>query len=727
MASVEPSSETEHQQTERTMDGLATLLPAGWPLDIPLVRLHTCGCSPLSIEVLSGFADPERYHGPRFAPPSEHAWQTVKGRRTALALLSFLVSQPRCFASQDALSQALRPGRGAEEALSEEELDISEDRSLKRVDNLVTDLRRLLYPPALACLPELSQRALRKMVIRRVKASRTSGLGYALAPLPLVWLDVEVMEWHAKQAQVLEQFGEPVLDHWRSVSEIGVRGGFLPHERYSDWAMWRHARVRELLWQSVEAQLKGISQWEDQEAGEEVALRLLSDCWQAEPGNEDIFRALAEKLARRERFQQAEDMYQQLCLALEREGHVPHDRTEKVMEFVRTKMITRKQTPIAESLFQRHVFAHSTSTLWTAPSPFREPPHPLSSGGEESSVLFPITLQTDTNVLERLSMTLSKPTIMLEREIAYFDQQTRLYWRAREETAQPTLSLYTAVIRHLDDLHLLFARSHLPQIRQYLCEIVCRTILLAGILLYDQGHYVKARQTYHMAFQAATEANNPVLQAIVWGWMSFTWTYERYYKKALTAIQYARFLAKQTSDQLIQAWLGAVEAEIQAHLSNREECLQALQDMERGNGILPTPEASYLFEFNTVLLLGYKGVCLQQLYLRQNTATHDFLRGAREALEYALESEAPLKRKLYYLTDLASVYARQGEVEAACSYLVQSLPLMKQVGSGSETVRKHLEQARTLLEPYKQATAVQDVDAQMIPLLQGMHVNAIEQ
>ena len=48
---------------------LASLLPSDWPLDHPLVRIQTCGCSPIIIEVLQGFDEQMR---PIYAPPDEH-------------------------------------------------------------------------------------------------------------------------------------------------------------------------------------------------------------------------------------------------------------------------------------------------------------------------------------------------------------------------------------------------------------------------------------------------------------------------------------------------------------------------------------------------------------------------------------------------------------------------------------------------------------------------------
>jgi tetratricopeptide (TPR) repeat protein len=373
---------------------------------------------------------------------------------------------------------------------------------------------------------------------------------------------------------------------------------------------------------------------------------------------------------------------------------------------------------VQDTLFTRQIQPKQIATFDTSTSTAQPTSAAYSIPFELSNLVgTPSLFWTDVDVLARLSATLSKSSAIGKEEITYFNQQTRLYWRAREETALPATILYTYVIRHLDDITLLLARLHSSKLRSYLCETICRTVLLAGILLYDMGHYAKARQQYQIAFQAATEAKNPILQAIVWGWTSFTWTYAKCYKEALSCVQQACYFAKQTEDIMVQAWLGAIEAEIQAHLYDSGACLRSLKSMERGIGASPSQGNSYLFEFNPVLLLGYKGVCLQQFYRREKPTTRTFLREAQEALELALASETPMKRKLYYLNDLAGVYARQGEVEVACSHVMQSIPLTLQVGSGSKTLRSHLLLVRTLLQPYEDTSFVRALDEQLSPLL----------
>jgi hypothetical protein len=204
------------------------------------------------------------------------------------------------------------------------------------------------------------------------------------------------------------------------------------------------------------------------------------------------------------------------------------------------------------------------------------------------------------------------------------------------------------------------------------------------------------------------------LQAIVWGWTSFTWTYAQTYPAALRCIQQGRSLA--TQNRVVSAWLAAIEAEIQVHLGNSAACRQSLLEAEAGFGQTVSQEIAYLFEFHPLLILGYKGICLQQLYVKEKRETHHYLYEAQAALETALTKEVPLKRKLYYLSGLAGIFARKGEVEMACTSLIESVPLMAQVGTGSKTIRQHVRQVHQLLRAYKDTFSVQALDEHLAPL-----------
>lgn len=338
---------------------------------------------------------------------------------------------------------------------------------------------------------------------------------------------------------------------------------------------------------------------------------------------------------------------------------------------------------------------------------------PLQAGRAMEQPNREVRVLTESDVTDRLTALLIRPSST--GEVMYFEQQTRLYWRAREENVLSVTELYRSVISYMDSLTMALARASLPLVRQQLCATIGKTTLLAGMLLYDMGQYTRARIQYQIAFRAAIEAGNPMLQGIIWGWASFTWTYSRQYPEALHAIQYARHLASPTSDRLVHAWLAAIEAEIQAHMLNRAACMACLTLMDNAMDVTLSPDTAYLLEFHPVLLLGYKGVCLQRFYQQDAPETHRWLRDAKSALKSALASEAPPKRKLYYLIDLASAYARQGEVEKACASMAQSIPALMQMG-GSKTLHTHVWQARALLQAYESAPSLQALDEQLHPL-----------
>ncbi|HEU5384076.1 MAG TPA: bacterial transcriptional activator domain-containing protein [Ktedonobacteraceae bacterium] len=704
--------DTSTLDAPRSMRSFQFLSLAGMAqVPAPLVRITTCGLLTLEIfdEVVS--SDPLQARYRVLTPDLLHG----RGVIPALTLLKLLSSRPERFAPSEWLREQFCQAQG-------------EAFSSKRLDSLATFLRDLLCPPA--------YEALRTDLVSNIRAM--SGSGYRLASYPLIWVDHEALAWNVEQAIRLERFGDDPLPFWQRAYELAKRGEYLPDELYGEWASVKREQVAGMLRQSVQALARLYSETRDK-ASEEESLLLLRTYWQEHPHDEDALRPLMELLGRRECYQEALGYYEKLCALLEEEGEQPDSHTQNVVAYLQAKQLQRRGKQMAPcTAYTRE----ASRTNWffpslheqvqdvfaqNAPSPQDEHArtnHPIASlSGEDLLCRTDTTdpyfslLQTDMGVFTQLATLLNASSVVSEREIIYFEQQTRLYWRAREETALPTRTLYTYVLRHLDDIQMLLARPHPSVLRSYLCEIICRTGLLAGILLYDMGYYEKARQAYRAAFQAATEAHHPLLQAIIWGWMSFTWTYHKQYQEALACVQRARSYLKQTAERVVGAWLGAIEAEIHAHLQSQDACLQALMVMESGMERVPSQEITYLFEFNPNLLLGYKGVCLQQFYRRQEPATYGFLHEAKEALEQALVQEAPLKRHLYYGSDLACVYARQGEVEKACMSLLQIFPLMTQLGDGTKTLRKHVFQARSLLQPYKETLSVQALDEQIVSLL----------
>jgi len=697
----------------------------GQEAPLPLLRVYLFGEFQLAWQVPSGMV--------------EAAWDS---RTSARALFKLLLCAPGRQATKSALAGILWP-------------ETDEEKARESLRSACKVLRKVL----------------RTADGEELLGQRNNGEILKLAEQLRLWVDADAFDDLVAQAS-RTAVPEEALALWQQAKAV-LRGEFLADDQDVEWAGHRWVKQRrQVLWMARCRMIRHLADLYIQRGQISLAEETLEQHIARFPTDQDALYRLLVLLEQQRCFEQACMLYERTRRTLEAVGKQPASHVRAYYEHLRKAARAQEQPSVPlQTREMVHLLRQDLVSLSRAePMLDPQPPHaataergmmaeqlscdsagsalapgvvegaqsalelprehPLSThlpvdrgnplelpGTTRASLVAPSVLWTDVDVLSRLSTVLDHALGVGEREVIYADQQTRLYWRAREGSVLTAHTLYAHVIRHLDDLTTFLARSLLPTIRLSFCEIVCRTVLLAGILLYDMGQYEKARQHYQAAFRAATEAHNPVLQALVWGWISFTWTYARQYPDALLCVQQASHFAEQTPDIVVQGWLGAVEAEIQAHLHNRDACLQSLMQMECAFGMSPSQDISYLFEFNPVLLLGYKGVCLQQLYRKHEPQTHPFLQEAKEALEHALASDAPTKRKLYYLSDLAGVYARQGEVETACSYVTQTVPFLMQLGSGSKTIRQHLLQARSLLRPYEHTSFVRALDEQMAPLL----------
>jgi DNA-binding SARP family transcriptional activator len=633
----------------------------------PLLRVYTFGAFRLDWQV-SPFT-------------TEDVW---KSRTSARTLFKLLLCAPGRQASRSQLAGILWP-------------ETDEDKARESLRSASKVLRKVL----------------RTAIGEELLENRNNSTVLKLAEQSRLWIDVDAFEALVAQASRAVTPDEALALWLQAMNLLG--GEFLADDQGSEWMGHRWIKLRRQALRMARSRMaRHLADLSLQRGQVSLAEEVLQQHLLRFPTDQDALYQLLLLLEQQCCFEEARLLYEQTKRALEAIGKQPAKHLRTYYEHLQKLVLSPRQGTvegIPSNLAQSPLVTVAGNPLSARGSPLTLPRIaniPLSA---------PSLLPIDADVLTRVATALDTPSHVGEREVAYLDQQTRLYWRAREESVLSASTLYAHVIRHSDDIATFLVRSLLPTIRLALCELVCRTVLLAGILLYDMGQYEQARQHYQLAFQAAAQANNRVLQALVWGWMSFTWTYAKQFADALLCVQQARFFAIQTHDLVVQAWLGAVEAEIQSHLHNQEACLQALRTMERAIGESPSQEISYLFEFNPALLLGYKGVCLQQFYRKQERATHFFLHESKEALELALSSNAPTKRKLYYLSDLAGAYAREGEVERACAFVGQTVPIIMQVGSGSKTIRQHLLEARSLLQPYEETSSVRSLDEQMAPLL----------
>ena len=231
----------------------------------------------------------------------------------------------------------------------------------------------------------------------------------------------------------------------------------------------------------------------------------------------------------------------------------------------------------------------------------------------------------NSDILDRFYRALMKPSTIDGRFLDYLETRTEHYWQDRHGAVLASSDLLSYVIEHLQRVITLLEGWLLPSIRTCLCCIASGIAQLVGHLLFDMGEFADARNFHQIAIKAAQEGDNQALEAVAWGRVSFTWTYSEDAPRGLRCIQEARLLATCSVNATVQAYLAAVEAEIQAILGSREICLKALKAAESIEDQQHPKEGMYWLHFDRSRLAGYQGICFRRLYRSEDARTYPFL------------------------------------------------------------------------------------------------------
>ncbi len=325
----------EHPDETGVSAPVLTASIPGWKIGIPVIRLFACG--PFTIEVLHEVPGGDAAQA-RYAPlPPERLHG--RGPAPAVTFLKLLTSQPDRYAPKDWLIEHVR----------QDDYLITP----KRLENIVSFVRQLLS------LPDGTKPA---GMLRYVRASHESGDGYRLAPYPLIWLDVDALAFHVRQACLLERFGDDPLPSWERAYQLASRGTYLSEEPYSEWAEVRREEVEGHLRQCVHA-LARLWLARYGASAEEEVLHLLRGYWPRHPDDEDVAWGLMDLLGRRGRYQEALDIYARFEQSLAEEGltkdgqpRTPDQRTRDLADYLRFK----ERQPMVNRPPQREA---------TAPSP----------------------------------------------------------------------------------------------------------------------------------------------------------------------------------------------------------------------------------------------------------------------------------------------------------------------------------------------------------------------
>ncbi len=279
----------------------------------------------------------------------------------------------------------------------------------------------------------------------------------------------------------------------------------------------------------------------------------------------------------------------------------------------------------------------------------------------------------------------------------YLHQRIDHYWQQRQ-TAKLGPVLVPYVTEDLQRVTALLEGPLLAHARTELTAIAGHLAMLLGELFFEFNLYPEAREYYKTAIIAAHEADNPLLEAVIYGRRCLTWIYQNRLKAALSCVQHGRSLA--IDDKHITIWLTAMEAEIQAKMGKQDDCLASLKSAARLRD-LPEQKPFYWIHFDVSLLAGYEGACF--LRLAKPIEAHRALTQALTMLDATTN-----RRKPRLLVDLARAYVQQGEIEAACASLLQATDLLHSIKS--PLTHKRLLALRQELHPWQETAPVQKLD-----------------
>lgn len=280
----------------------------------PSVRIWLCG--PFQVE----WRDPDTEATHLMVAQDLHGSDV--GR--AFSLLKLLLCQPGRQASRDWILEQFWPEQ-------------SRDGAIHRLETIASALRTLL-------LPASGDESLLSSI-----RSKQNGLVYTLSAYPQFWVDSDAIIWNAEQAARMERFGHDSLPFWQRAFDLLKRGPFLADEPYAEWVKEHREKLEGYRRDCVYA-LSKLYLARYAEAGKAEAILLLRTYWQAHKTDEDALRPLIELLGEQERYQEAEEYYQQCVLVLQEEGHTPDHRTKDLHDFLHVKSLRRSKDETAQTL-----------------------------------------------------------------------------------------------------------------------------------------------------------------------------------------------------------------------------------------------------------------------------------------------------------------------------------------------------------------------------------------
>jgi tetratricopeptide (TPR) repeat protein len=297
----------------------------------------------------------------------------------------------------------------------------------------------------------------------------------------------------------------------------------------------------------------------------------------------------------------------------------------------------------------------------------------------------------NTDAWERLSLALNNPYHTDEATFVHLEAVTTTYWELYR-SAIAKVDLLSSVLGHLFTVTQLLRSSQSLAAQNRLCGIASNTAQILGEIYFDMNELERAKTYYQLAMETAQEIDNHALKATALGREGFLQIYNHEYEKALPILREAFSLAENTATGKTKSWLAMMEAEALSNLRKTKDCLSMLEKTEQvfDQDRSSTGEDKNWTGFSHATMSGYKGICYVRLQLPEEA--QPMLYQSLEALPIG-----PTRRKALTLTDLATTYVQQRELEEACKIATQALVCAAQTKS-TRALTKLLEFQQDLRE-----------------------------
>jgi transcriptional regulator with XRE-family HTH domain/tetratricopeptide (TPR) repeat protein len=304
---------------------------------------------------------------------------------------------------------------------------------------------------------------------------------------------------------------------------------------------------------------------------------------------------------------------------------------------------------------------------------------------------------------ERLDIITSHPSYVDEEAINDLATITRSYWTLSKNAS---IDLLSGVAGHFTTIAQLLKEPHPTPIYEKLCALASENALLLGKTFHDIREYDLAWEYYKFSLKIAQDTLNTDLWANGVGRIALLLIYWGQPQHALPLLHEAQ--KKEIHNQRLKPWLSAIEAEIHAMRGNIDDCKRSL---ERAKSVqLPTSllDDTYATGFNPSRAEGYEGACFVRLHQPDL---------ALPALEkaFSLCDPTSLRRRSTLLADRGTVYAQLGDVQTACSLILQALDMTAQ--TKSLVVLQRIYKGREVLDPWKGHPEVKILDERIFEML----------